>query len=140
MKNLIILIICILLSGCVSLEVSNDNNDVSPYISQPKQNIFNKIKIGMSLREVQEIVNSNKNIIGYKKNTKTGTFEKIVIKNPYRSELIYSDKSQYLVNYYFTGVKNPDGIISDEELIPIIFKDKIVTGKGRDYLFALKNQ
>jgi len=140
MKNLIILIIgYMLLSGCVSLEISNENEG-SPYLPTTKQCIFNKIKTGMSLQEVQEILNSNENIIGYKKKSNTETFEKIVIKNPYRSEFIYSGDDQYLINYYFTGVKNPDGIISDEELIPVIFKDKIVIGKGQDYLFNLKHQ
>ncbi len=141
MKNLIILIISIVLTGCVSLEISNENEKKgSPYLPTTKQSILNKIKTGMSIKEVQKIFNSNETIIGYKKNSSTKTFEKIIIKNPYRSQFICNGNNRYLINYYFIGVKKPDGIISEEELIPVIFKDKIVIGKGQDYLFNLKHQ
>ena len=56
----------------------------------------------------------------------------------------------YFVLYYFTQIVKPDGLLSEDELTPLIFEAKTssqnissqdpLIGKGQDFVFRLKNQ
>jgi len=76
-------------------------------------------------------------VVGY--NVKPGpeeSLEAIVIKNPTRKEV----EGDHAIAYYFAKVQKPDGIISDDELVPLIFKDDVLVDKGWDAVFKLRNE
>ncbi len=140
MKKIVIFSLCLLLTGCISFEAGHEQAGLFPYNTQKEQpRGLDNIRIGMSFQEVKDRLQNAEKIIGYDKNTASGEFQKIYIKNPYRTEILKKNDTEYLVNYYFAEVKKPDGIVAEEELMPLIFKDNTLIGKGWDYLFRLKN-
>lgn len=89
---------------------------------------------GMTRSEVQGVLGQEV-IIGYEiLDPQAGQYRPITQKNPFRSEQVQSSGKTYDVDYYFVGIKNADGKISDDELVPLVFaKDKLL-GQGWDYL------
>ncbi len=55
-------------------------------------------------------------------------FQPVTVPNPYRSETI--PNTGYVIEYYLQAVHQPDGAVSDDELLPLIFKDGKLTGRG----------
>lgn len=98
------------------------------------------VYIGMTYDEVMQVMGKQL-IIGYHR---TGVQQKeiqpITLKNPYRVELLKGNYREYEVVYYLTKVQNPDGIIAEDELTPMVFKQKKLIGKGFDFLFHLKDR
>lgn len=93
-----------------------------------------KIVPGMSKQEVIDIM-GEEIIIGYERDiNKTEEFTPITQKNPYRSETMQGKGKKFEISYYFTQIKQADGLISDDELTPFVFeKDKLI-GKGWVFL------
>ena len=54
--------------------------------------------------------------------------------NPYRSEILQGSNETFEVLYYYTDVKKADGAITDDELTPLVFKDKKLIGWGWSFL------
>ena len=65
-------------------------------------------------------------------------FTPIVIANPQRTEHIKACGKIWEVEYYFTRVQKPDGIISDDELTPLVFRDGQFVGRGWPFLRTIK--
>ena len=87
------------------------------------QDVLDKVKGGIQLG-VQ--VNSSQNI------------EPIIVKNPYREEIFKVQNKNYCVSYILTHIIKSDGIVSDDELTPLIFEDDRLMAYGQDALFKLK--
>ena len=135
--RLYVLVLCfVLVGGCVS--VNNEPGEGAlGGLSGPKILAnTNRVTTGMTLEEAMAVIGKDV-VVGYQKN-KTGVLEPIVIKNPYREETIRSGGETYRVIYFFYSIVKADGIISDEELMPLIFKNNKLVAKGRDHLFKLK--
>jgi len=62
------------------------------------------------------------------------------ISNPYRLQVIQGHGKNLEVVFYVTDDKNSDGIISDEELTPLIFDDGKMIGWGWSYLVSDKQK
>ena len=97
-------------------------------------------KIGMPLENVLAVLRK-KISLGYEI-TGSGEkdFKEINISNLYQVEVLENYDQRYEVLYFLSAVKNPDGIISNEELIPFIFEDNPLIAKGYDFLFKLKKE
>ena len=54
----------------------------------------------------------------------------ITIPNPYRTKTVQTSQGECTVEYYVTAIHNPDGVISDDELMPLTFCRGILTAKG----------
>lgn len=149
MKNISVLIICLFLSGCATVDgkdpffsggiLSGGNSD---NVNERKKELTNMQLVypGMTCREVSAILGDEVRI-GYEQSpAKNGAFafKPILLKNPYRTEILNMEDGKYEVFYYLTSVQNADGIISEEELTPLVFKKGKLVGKGQDFLFNLK--
>ncbi len=98
------------------------------------------IQIGMSQNDVKQIM-GERVIIGYEKSKeKADQFVPITLQNPYRSEVLKSHGTTYEIFFYFTYLKHADGVITDDELTPLVFENNKLIGKGWKFLEDLKNQ
>jgi hypothetical protein len=60
------------------------------------------------------------------------------VTNPYATRFINNINGESLeVMYYYTGMKEGDDLVSDEELVPVILKDNSVVGWGWETLEAM---
>ena len=57
-----------------------------------------------------------------------------IVPNPYDSESHLLGSTEVEVLYYVTNVQNKDGVITDDELTPLILVDGILVGWGWSYL------
>lgn len=144
MVKLITLMMCVLLTGCVHV-VQEDNSPLSNEPVAIKKDVakgltnIDQVRVGMLYDEVSQLMGSSVNI-GFKQNpNKPEGFEPITMKNPYRVEILTQNKKTYNVFYYFTHLVKTDGMVSDDELTPLVFDNDKLIGKGWDFLFKLKN-
>ena len=59
---------------------------------------------------------------------------KPVLQNPHRNELYRADGANWEVLYYYTSVVSDDGMVTDDELTPVVLRDDTLSGWGWDYL------
>lgn len=83
-----------------------------------------KISLGMSINQVSDVM---------------GTTTIGDISNPYKVELYTQDNQEIKVLYYYTQRKVADGIISDDELTPFIFKNGLLVGMSQGTLNKVIN-
>jgi len=57
-----------------------------------------------------------------------------VVPNPYDSETHLVGATEIEVLYYVTNVQNKDGVITNDELTPLVLVDGILVGWGWSYL------
>ena len=101
---------------------------------------LHSIHNGMSPQEVKAVLN-DKVVTGYDLvNSKKQIFTPITLKNPYREETLKSGDKTYEVAYYFTSIKKQDGMITDDELTPLVFENSRLIGQGWTFLNALKKE
>ena len=142
MKNFYLIVFCVFLTGCASVSV--DNKVAGKVFSDldGRRNLtnINHVYLGMTYLEVLSIMGDKFNI-GYKQDESTfRILEPITIRSPYRVELLKLKNKVYNVIYYYAEIKKSDGIIAEDELVPLVFEDDKLIGKGRDYLFHFKNK
>ena len=65
-------------------------------------------------------------VIGYE--FQSPDYKPLTIPNPYKSEAIKG--TDYFIEYYIEAIRQPDGIVSDNELMPLIFKNGKLIGRG----------
>jgi hypothetical protein len=111
MKKISFLLLVSLILGCTS---------ASEQIRIKNRENLLRLSIGMGKFEVLQIMG-------------TQTVESI--NNPYKVETPKGeDGALYEVLFYHTELKNKDGLISDDELTPIVFKDDKLIGWGWAFL------
>ncbi len=142
MKKSILILCCFFTGGCTLQAL----NEPSVFIGQetgmsqaPKDSRLtriNSVRVGMTSREVAATM-GEKTTIGYERpNLTSSTYNPVTVSNPYHKEFFKT----YDVFYYFSHIQNADGIISSDELTPLVFEKDILIGKGWDFLNKLKNQ
>ncbi len=94
---------------------------------------FSKVKEGMSQKQVHEIMGDTI-IIGYV-NQKSTT-----IANPYKTEEVNLKDEVYIIEYYVRTIKEPDGLVSDDEAFPFLFHNGVLTARGWDALKAIRSK
>ncbi len=132
MKHVISLLFLILLSsGCAS------NQPYDPLMSASRQTyLLNESSLaqitnGMSKTQVYKVMGETI-IVGYTSS------KPMTINNPYKTEDIQVKESTYTVEYYVSRINQPDGVVTNDELTPVVFHDGIVIGKGWNYLKSLR--
>lgn len=133
MQQCILFIILILsLSGCAINEVYNPLAAASAGTFELNHSALKQVKLGMTESQVHQIM-GDEIIIGYNYPINdNGTPAAITLSNPLKTEKVNDAKGQCVLEYYATAVIVPDGIVSDEELIPIRFCGGVVTAIGWD--------
>jgi len=142
MKRVALLFIVICLSSCTTVS-DNYNYGFTPsnILQDDGQRTLSNIKhvyTGMTVQEIKSIMGDSLEI-GYSRgNEGAGSYESIVIKNPYKEETIKDKGRHYLVLYYYTQIKEQDGKVSPQELTPLVFEGDRMIGKGYDFLASVK--
>ena len=127
MRNVILMLLVVLLSGC-GLPLRSDIVINPPAKLEPT--------VGMTRVEVQALMN-RRVTIGYEVDPVSGASKPVEVQNLYSSEKILVSGQEYWVDSYITGVPTSGGPVSRDMLTPMIFKDNTLAGKGREALVAL---
>ena len=94
----------------------------------------------MTYGEVAGIMGDTINI-GYKISAALeGAYEEVLVKNPYYEEVLKGSTTQYRIVCYFTHIRKADGIVTDDELTPLVFEEGRLIGKGVSFLSGLKDK
>jgi hypothetical protein len=148
MKNLAL--ICILVmaaSGCASNQVYNPVTSSLNQTFLLNESSLAQIKPGMKQSMVHQIMGDSI-VIGYAyqkpvtdesvvSQASSSDYKPLTIANPYKTEDVKGKDGVYTVEYYVNAVKQSDGVITDDELVPLIFHDGTLLSRGWDSLKAL---
>jgi len=93
-----------------------------------------KTSVGMPKEKVMNIVGTKPKEVIDPKASNDQTLA--TISNPYRSEIIQSNGKNLEVVYYVTDDKDDNGVISNEELTPLVFDEGKMIGWGWAYLVS----
>ena len=134
MRKFLLLLVAFLLSGCTAIEVPALSDDRGALTS------INRVQIGMTESDVRTIMGDRLKI-GYKETEiHSGIIEDISIPSPHQQEDLQINGKTYRVLYYYITVVKSDGIVSDDELTPLIFQNNKLVGRGEEFIAKLRRQ
>lgn len=113
------------LAGCASTPVYNPMQQASQQEILLNESGFKAIHEGQTLDQVHRIMGQEL-VVGYA--LQTPGYKPLTIPNPYKSEAVKD--TDYFLEYYIESIRQPDDIVSDNELMPLIFKDGKLIGRG----------
>ncbi len=145
---LLILSLVVLSSGCAFNQAYNPVTAASQQIFLLNQSSLKRVTIGMKTEQVHQIMGDSI-IIGYSYQkqlsdetsilkSSSSDYRALKIPNPYKTERIKTAEGIYIVEYYVSSIHQPDEKITNDELVPLIFRDGIMVAKGQDYVKALR--
>ena len=117
-----------ILSGCATVSTS-----VREMVD------LHSIHEGMSPQEVKTLLR-DKAVTGYDLASPKKAIIPITLRNPYREEILKTGDKTYEIVYYFTSIKKQDGVITDDELTPLVFENKRLIGQGWGFWDRLKKE
>lgn len=127
----------VFLSGCATV--------YEPY--EPVRDPDPAVRRFISLHQLQKgtsragakAVLGNQVVIGYEMpDIQSQRYKPVVADNPYRSEELAKGSRVYVIDYYLTGIQKSDGMVSDDELTPLVFEADALIGWGWDFLNNIK--
>lgn len=142
MKKLLVLLLCLGLTGCIPLligagvgtGVALNRKSISQTTAVNRTNLL-KLSLGISKDEAISIMGTKPMDANYTElSGKRKITRGITITNPYRSEVLQGKDKTLEVIYYVTDDKNNDGAISDDELTPLVFDNGKLIGWGQGFL------
>ena len=147
-KLLLVLALAVMSGGCATSPVYNPLAAAKDQIFLLNESSFAAIKAGMKQSQVHQIKGDGI-VIGYSyqkplsdessvSKASSGDYKPLTIPNPYKTEELKLKKGLYTIEYYASSVKQSDGIVNDDELIPLIFRDGILLDQGWERLKALR--
>jgi hypothetical protein len=138
MDKLAWLIVVVLLTGCAVTTVTSspDHAVVETRTAGhvfPSEDAIRKLLMGVSREEALALIGRTATV-GYElKEGAADEYQPVTEPNPYRSQQITKGKGVYQVDYYLTRINQADGMVSDDELTPLVFEDNKLIGKGWDF-------
>ncbi|MBZ0166489.1 MAG: DUF3192 domain-containing protein [Candidatus Omnitrophica bacterium] len=144
MNKLIYPLVMLLLTGCATLEPDQISLDkaVPAIPARPKQQPLTpigQVRNGMTYEEVMALMGNEVKIGFSETESSTESYGSMVMRNPYRIEMLTANEIPHLVVYFLTQINQSDGEVTDDELTPVVFKDNIMIGQGWDYIESLQN-
>jgi len=106
-----VIILSLVLAGCASSVVYNPMQVNIKQELLLNESSFKAIQDGMTIDQVHQIMGAQL-VIGYTRGAET------------------INGTDYVIEYYIESIRQPEGIVSDNELMPLIFKDGKLTGRG----------
>ena len=131
MKYLNLSVMILLLSGCATTAVYDPLRAATQQVLLLNESSLKNIKEGMTQDNVHDVM-GQEIVIGYTK--QSAGYKPLTIPNPYKVEQVETLQGTYTVEYYVRIVRQPDGVITDDELMPLVFKDSKLI--GRDWSFV----
>lgn len=142
MKRIVLFLCCFFAGGCTVQALNEPSvlggkeNGMSQAPKDSRLTRINSARVGMTSSEVAATM-GEKTTIGYERpDPASNAYQPVTVSNPYHKEFFKT----YDVFYYFSRIQRADGIISSDELTPLVFEKDILIGKGWDFLNKLKNQ
>jgi len=132
---LIVLVFC---GGCaVTAVISPEHPVVERNIAGhtfPSDDAIRRLLLGVSREEALALIGRTATV-GYEiKEGSADEYQPVTAPNPYRSQQITKGKAVYQVDYYLTHIHKADGMVSGDELTPLVFESNKLVGKGWDFL------
>ena len=135
--SVVSILFCILAAGCANIAVYEPVRAGETQTLLLNESGLKSVQDGMSQDEVHALLGQTI-VIGYRGGEHSAGYEPLTIPNPYKTEKIALKGAEYTVEYYVSAVRQPDGVISDNELEPVIFKNGKTAGKGWGALNGLR--
>jgi hypothetical protein len=137
MKNYLAVLAMLVLTGCASATNFRESNRIN----------LGRLALGMDRIEVLGVmgVGEQRQFTGSEIDGPIGTGRdsmgvmsvripiggnRPVLYNPHRGELYNADGSSWEVFYYYTRVAHNDGMVTEDELTPIVLRDDVLIGWG----------
>lgn len=118
------IVICVVLLSTLSACASFSK------ITAENRTRLNRLSVGMTKEQVLQIMGTE--------TIETGS-SPAVVTNPHRSETLKSESGKLIeVLFYYTDVKAQDGVITDDELTPIVIEDRKLVGWGNSFYTNVK--
>jgi hypothetical protein len=130
-----ILLLSLSVAGCASTPAYNPMKMADQQELLLNESAFKAITEGMTTDQVHKIMGSEL-AIGY--TFQSPDYKPLTIPNPYRSETLKDNAATYFIEYYIESIRQPDGIVSDNELMPLVFKDGKLIGRGWPLVNSLR--
>ena len=112
MKGILLSVVVILLSGCMTMEQIRAQN---------REKLM-RLSPGLTKQETLAVMG-----------TETVSAEGDSVTNPYRTEFYRSEGHTFELLLYYTDCKAADGGITDDELTPLVIMDGKLDGWGWSY-------
>ena len=120
-----IVFLSLCMAGCATTPAYNPMQVANHQELLLNESGFKAIQEGMTLEQVHKMMGDHL-VIGYQ--FQSPDYKPLTIPNPYKSEA--GKDPGFLIEYYIQAIRQPDGIVSDNELMPLIFKDGKLIGRG----------
>lgn len=134
----IVAILILSFSGCASLKEYDPLQSALTGDFLLNESGFAKLKNGMTVLQVHEAM-GDELTVGYTLSKEEKNYKPHTIPNPYKAEIIKTANAQWTVEYYVARIAKPDGVITDKELIPLIYKNGVLIDQGWPALKQLKS-
>lgn len=129
-----------LASGCAPLESDYVIQDAGRQLVPVRNDLTaaTQVKLGMTRQEVAAQMGQQL-VFGYQQDIAgAASPEEKTLLQPYRTESVSSQGKEYVVDFYLTQIRNPDGVIAEDEITPFVFDGDVLAGKDWDFYFKLK--
>jgi hypothetical protein len=121
------------LAGCATTPAYNPMKMADQQELLLNESSFKAVENGMTMDQVHKIMGTEL-AIGY--TFQSPDYKPLTIPNPYKSEAIKDTDD--VIEYYIEAIRQPDGIVSDNELMPLVFKDGKLIGRGWPLVNSLR--
>jgi hypothetical protein len=125
MRIIWFILLSLTLAGCASSPVYNPMQTAGQQEILLNESGLKSVQDGMSMDQVHAMMGQEL-VIGYA--FQSPGYKPLTIPNPYKSETIKD--TGYVIEYYIEEIRQPDGIVSENELMPLIFKNDKLIGRG----------
>jgi len=125
-------LLAILAASCVT--VVQESQPLPSFVAPEKKSV----QKGMLKQEVL-LIAAKPVVVGFElANEKTAEYKPIVVNNPYKTEKISRASKQYDVVYIYQQSQIFDGVVTDQEILPLIFLNDRLIGVGYPELEKIK--
>ncbi len=128
-KFLMLMLLVFVGAGCATLSVPVA---MTPVIALPQE----QLTPGMTRAEAVAVMAAQV-VVGYEADPASGVFKPVKAQNLYSAELITVKGTTYQVDRYIVREPAPGTPVDLDILFPVVYKDGILTAKGRDGLAGI---
>lgn len=128
-KFLMLMLLVFVGAGCATLSVPVA---MTPVIALPQE----QLTPGMTRAEAVAVMAAQV-VVGYEADPASGVFKPIKAQNLYSAELVTVKGTTYQVDRYIVREPAPGTPVALDILFPVVYKDGILTAKGRDGLAGI---
>ncbi len=132
------LMVLVLSSGCAVTTVNTPPQQTAVSSTSfvhvfPSDDVIRKLLLGISREEALALIGRTTNI-GYElRQGSVDEYQAVTSPNPHRSQQITRGKDVYQVDFYLTKINKADGVITDDELTPLVFESNKLIGKDWNF-------